>query len=293
MKQTLLSVAMASAWLLSSFDAAAQAPSEPPPLPPPAQEPAAQEPAAEPVAAPPAPAPAAPAAGPGAAAAPPAPPRPVAPAEPEKDVAAQPTGVDGAPAAQTGFQLAIRSGIQVPAGSVSGEPNDGMSDVFATQWPVMFEIGGKPTPHLFLGAYFGVGVGGAGGALADACARENATCVAANVRLGFEIQYHGAPDKKTNPWIGYGIGYESSAVSGSGNGNNVTASVVGPEYAHFSAGLDFRLSHTVGLGPVVGLSLGQYTHAKTEINGTTNEGDIQNTALHEWVSLGLRLVFFP
>jgi hypothetical protein len=287
MKQGLLLLAIASSWLLSSLDAAAQAPSEPPPLPPPAQEPATPpataEPAAPPVAAEPAP----------AAAAPPARPLAAARAEPEKDAAAPEAGVDGAPAAQTGFQLAIRSGVQIPAGSVSGAPNDGMSDVFATQWPVMLEIGGKPITHLFLGAYFGVGVGGAGGALADACTRANATCVAANVRFGVEIQYHGAPDKKTNPWIGYGIGYESSAVSGSGNGNTVTASVVGPEYAHFSAGLDFRLSHTVGLGPVLGLSLGEYNHAKTEGNGTINEGDIQNTALHEWVSLGLRVVFFP
>jgi hypothetical protein len=168
-----------------------------------------------------------------------------------------------------------------------------MSDAFSAQWPLMLEIGGKPIPNLFIGAYFLTGVGGAAGAAADTCSRANISCTGVNVRLGVELQYHVAPADKINPWFGYGIGYEAGALSGTANGQDFTVSAAGPEFAHLSAGLDFRLSRVFGIGPVASYSLGQYATLKVQQGGSTVDGDIKEKALHQWLMLGGRVVFFP
>ena len=59
------------------------------------------------------------------------------------------------------------------------------------------------------------------------------------------------------------------------------------------AGVDFRLSRVFGLGPFVGFSLGQYSRAHVEVNNTSQDNDIPETAMHQWLTVGLRTVFFP
>jgi hypothetical protein len=208
-------------------------------------------------------------------------------------------GEDGAPPPATGFQMAIRTGLAIPFGSVGADAADAtskvaMSDVFSPQVPIIVDLGGKPIPNLFVGAYIGIGFGGAAGKQADACSKANAGCVAASFRIGVEVQYHIAPEAKLNPWVGYGIGLEGNAVSGKGSdGNQVTQSLGGVEYAHISGGFDFRLNKGFGIGPMADFSMGQYSHLKVESGGTSVDGDIQNTTLHEWLTIGLRMVVFP
>jgi hypothetical protein len=71
----------------------------------------------------------------------------------------------------------------------------------------------------------------------------------------------------------------------------------GFEFAHFMAGLDFRLTRVVGIGPFADFAIGQYsrTSSETTINGVTvkSDGDIQNTALHEWLTIGAKFTIFP
>jgi len=207
-------------------------------------------------------------------------------------------GEDGAPPPRTGFQMMIRTGASIPFGSVGADAKDAtsktaMSDVFSLQVPFMLDLGGKPIKNLFVGGYLGFAFGGAGGKQADACSQANAGCVAVSFRLGIEVQYHIQPAAKLNPWVGYGIGFEGNAVSGNSNGQAVTESVGGPEFAHLSGGFDFRISKGFGIGPMADFSLGQYTHLKVESGGTTLEGDIKNKTLHEWITVGLRMVIFP
>ena len=70
-------------------------------------------------------------------------------------------------------------------------------------------------------------------------------------------------------------------------------SVGGFEYAHFMGGVDFRLNDGFGIGPVVDFSIGEYSHAHYDSGRTTTDEDIQNKATHEWLTLGVRFVFFP
>src|SRR5205814_1206157 len=111
---------------------------------------------------------------------------------------------DEPPDARTGFQIALRTGVSVPAGSVSGAANTSMSTWFKAQIPLFVELGFKLTPNLFL------------------------------------------------RWFG-----------------------------------------PLGVGPWAALDLGQYSHFHNELAGVAADGSISSTALHEWLSLGVRVVFFP
>jgi hypothetical protein len=203
---------------------------------------------------------------------------------------------DEAPDAHTGFQIALRTGFSVPTGSVSGAANSSMSTTFKTQIPLLADVGVKLTPNIFLGGLLGLSIGGAGNdyrngnGCPDIPAR---SCVATDFRIGAELQYHFQPDQRMNPWVGVGFGYESATASASGGGASSSLNVSGWELLKLSGGLDFRLSRTFGIGPWVGLDLGQYTRFHSEVAGVPNDGSIQSTALHEWFSLGVRVVFFP
>jgi len=86
-------------------------------------------------------------------------------------------------------------------------------------------------------------------------------------------------------------------VSGEKNNNKLTAALGGVEYAHFMAGVDYRISKVVGIGPYADFALGQYSIASIEAKsgGVTKktDGDIANTALHQWLLIGVKVTFFP
>lgn len=198
------------------------------------------------------------------------------------------------PAERVGFQMDIRTGYAIPGGDFAeGDVADGstkMSDLVSGQVPLMVDIGAKVVPMLWVGGYFGFGFGGPAGRLDDLCSADGGSCFALGLRLGAEAQVHFIPAGEVNPWLGYGIGYESLSLSRSGgSGSDSTVTLSGWEYAHFMGGVDFRLSRVVGLGPVVDFSLGQFD----EISDEDVSLDIENTAMHTWITVGVRVVFFP
>jgi hypothetical protein len=209
-----------------------------------------------------------------------------------------PPPASGAPPPRVGFQMALRTGYAVPMGKVYPGPGStngfAMSDGFSGQVPIFIEIGGKVIPNLFIGGYLGLGFGGAAGQLGAICSQGGVSCAAVGVRFGAEIQYHILPRETTNPWVGYGFGFESLALAMSANGQTATDSFSGLEFAHLMGGIDFRLSRVFGIGPFVDFSLGQYTRYHAEAPGfPTQDGDVQTTAMHEWLAFGARGTFFP
>jgi outer membrane protein len=201
-----------------------------------------------------------------------------------------------APPAQVGFQMALRTGYAIPMGAADKNEfgtEEKMSDFTGGQVPLIIDIGGKVIPSLFLGAYLGFGFGGVAGATKNLCDTNGVDCSTASVRVGIEGQFHFIPDGDTNPWIGYGFGYESMAVGGSKNGQDFSVAVAGLEPVHLMGGLDFRLSRVFGLGPFVDYSIGTYSHIQLKENGASTDGDVTSTATHSWLTLGARFVFFP
>jgi hypothetical protein len=216
------------------------------------------------------------------------PPRPVTPpaAAPEPS---------SAPEAHRGFQGALRAGVSLPFGSVTS--TTAMADAVSIQVPIIVDLGVKPIDQLFIGAYFGVAQGGAAGAIADVCAHLGVSCNGLSLRFGVQVHYAFRPAATVNPWVGLGIGYEIARSSGTSGKNSVDNTLSGLELVHLMGGVDFRLARAFGVGPFVDLALGQYSTAQTKQNAggrvTTLGGAIDNPALHEWLTLGVRGVFFP
>jgi hypothetical protein len=204
------------------------------------------------------------------------------------------TSAVAAPNERTGFQMAIRTGVSVPFGDMYQGTK--LSDFSSVQVPLLVDLGGKPIPQLFLGGYIGPSFGGAGSEMAKVCDAADASCVGVSFRLGVEAQVHLMPQSFTNPWLGYGIGFESLAIGLSGNtGSTATSGVSGVELAHFMGGLDLRLSRVFGIGPYVDLALGHYTTLNYDDGGIRGSVTIDSAdrATHGWVTLGARFVFFP
>lgn len=208
----------------------------------------------------------------------------------------------GPPEGSTGFQMALRTGAQFPMGDATGEPADSFARRYAWQWPVAIDLGVKLMPSLFVGAYFGFGIGSTGSDTRleaecdddDENLENEISCNAASIKLGLEGHFSFAPSSRTNPWIGYGVGYESASawISDTENGYDETVRLNGFTYAELSFGLDLR--HRVGFGPYVSAAIGGFTRTTTEVGGKkVFEGPIDDQALHAWINLGFRFVVNP
>ena len=205
-----------------------------------------------------------------------------------------PLSPNDAPPPHVGFQLGLRTGYQVPMGKATGASNSEMSNTYAGQVPIFIEIGGKPMPSLFVGGYLGLGFGGAAGDFDATCKANGLSCSTFSVRFGAEILYYILPGEMADPWLGYGIGFESSGFTISAGGQSFSANESGFEFAHLMGGVDFRVSRVFGIGPFVDLSMGEFSRYHADLlTGGIEEGDITNTATHEWLAFGARGVFFP
>ncbi|MDB5212431.1 MAG: hypothetical protein JWO86_358 [Myxococcaceae bacterium] len=202
---------------------------------------------------------------------------------------------DEAPPAHRGFQLALRTGLSLPFGSVTGTTP--MSDAFSAQVPLLLDLGWKPFRPFFIGVFVGTALGGAAGQVDTTCQQLGVNCVGVAFRGGILAEWNFRPGERVNPWVGYGFGYELGRSSGSSGSNSISNSVQGFELAHLLAGVDFRLQEYFGIGPFVDGALGTYDIAQSETNqgGRVGRrgGDITDKAMHVWLTLGVRVVLLP
>lgn len=173
-----------------------------------------------------------------------------------------------------GFQAAARVGAAFPGGTIESDAGS-MSDTFGAQATTLVEVGYKPVRALFFGGYGGYGGFGAGGST--------------TLRYGIEALAFFNPGGVTDPWFGYGFGFESS----NGEKGPVAITARGLEIARLMTGVDFRLSHAFGLGPFAECGFGEYRSltAKRQ-NQPPQRTEIRGPA-HFWLSLGARFVLFP
>lgn len=195
------------------------------------------------------------------------------------------------------------TGLAFPLGDATGAPRDSLSARYSWHWvPLELGLGGKVSDSIYVGAYFNLGVGWEGSD-PDTKARceagddldDDVSCSSVSGRGGVEIRYTFTPADATSGWVGYGIGgtFASQTISDEGRYRETTTAT-GIELARLSGGFDFRPKRGFGLGPYAIISLGRFTHQRTEIkNAEVHSGSIDDPALHAWVCLGLRLVVFP
>jgi hypothetical protein len=189
-------------------------------------------------------------------------------------------------------------GYGLPFGEMS-EGSD-LGDGISGQLPLWLDVGYRLNPKLFLGAYVQYGFGFVGDAIDEGCDRsDEIDCTATDVRLGLQLHYHIAPQSAANPWLGLGAGYEWMSLGTEAAGMEAGVTLSGFEFINLQLGLDFRLARHLFAGPFVSMSVGQYDEISFDCDGpfcselsTSTDGEIEDTAIHGWVVLGLRATYF-
>jgi hypothetical protein len=191
--------------------------------------------------------------------------------------------------AQRKVRLGLRVGYGAPLGNIrkgsplSTDTSDPIPIGVAGLIPIWLDLGYMAFPNVMIGLYGSYGI-----AFFKGCSN----CSGRDIRFGLQVQYHFAPVKTFDPWLGVGIGYEflNTKEKDSVGGEDGTFSARGFEFVNFHAGLDIELAEALTLGPYVSFSLGQFSNQTTKNPGQSEQSEsIDNSALHMWLEPGLKV----
>jgi outer membrane protein W len=198
-------------------------------------------------------------------------------------------------ASYSGGELGLRLGYALPFGESSQGSN--LDNGVSAQIPLILDAGYRFNPNMFAGVFLGYGFG----QIKDqnnGCNNANANCSASVIRLGLDVLYRFVPEQRFAPFVGVGAGYEWFRLQGATGilgGLSGSSTVSGFEFLNVQAGGDYRLSGNSVIGPFASFSLGRFDNFSTKLTTggttTTTSGDINNTAMHEWLLIGVRGAF--
>lgn len=212
----------------------------------------------------------------------------------------------------SGFALGLRVGYAIPMGKLGALPtqaggaadtsHDSVHDEIKGMIPIWLDVGYRIDPALYVGAFFqyGFGLVNKDNPNNSAC-NQGISCSAHDLAFGANLHYHLMPDAPFDPWLGLGLGYELLTASASGTETlllpqSVTVdgstTVKGFQFLVLEAGGDFKATPALAVGPFVNFALGEYTSWSSTVtaNGASQDtsGNLQDTGLHEWLTLGVR-----
>jgi hypothetical protein len=188
----------------------------------------------------------------------------------------------------TGVELGMRTGDELPFGSSTGLANDALGNTTTSFIPIWVDVGYRFEEHFAVGGYFRHGSGHSyqwGTGWSD-CQFAASPCNATDTLIGVQVHYHFFPDRLIDPWAGFGAGYEFLDYNTEGGGSH-DFSLEGYDFFNLQAGVDFKPIPSLGLGPFVALTVGQFSPGAT----TTFSPNVTKTALHEWLALGIRITY--
>lgn len=198
---------------------------------------------------------------------------------------------DSPPGAGTGLQAAVRVGYSRPMGQFQGLAVLELANLFDWQLPILADVGVKLGEYVFLGGFLGYAAGGAGATFDGIC--EVSDCSVSSFRFGLQIHVALRPSARLNPWIGYGIGYDFSALHVDDPRGAVSLGVRGIEFAHLMLGADYRLAKSFGFGPYLDYAFGVYTDRTVETPAYSRDDTLHDADVHSWFTAGVRMVLFP
>ena len=161
--------------------------------------------------------------------------------------------------------------------------------------PLWLDVGYRFNPALYAGAFFQYGF-----AFVNESCDQGVTCSAHDIALGANLQYHTLPGATFDPWLGAGLGYEFLTVNESGTSASLGSTLPvdsswrlrGIQFLILQAGGDFKATPNLAAGPFVNFALGQYSRWSSHetVGGAVQDqsGDLVNSALHEWLTFGVR-----
>lgn len=193
--------------------------------------------------------------------------------------------------------------------TVDGTPAK-MSDGVSSQIPLQVEAAYRITPQLALGAYASYGFGDGGPSFASAAAGQDfcsaggggvsIDCSSSIYRLGVQGTFAFTMVSPTFvPWAGVGFGWEWSRakadISGGGIGGAFEENLDGFELT-MQGGGEWKIGRVFALGPFLQYSIGRYSGGELKMSGfgalgpdqSAKFSDFADTALHEWLTVGVR-----
>lgn len=186
------------------------------------------------------------------------------------------------------LSLGARVGYGFAMGKAVDEEGGDLSDGIKAQIPIQIDVGYRIMPELTIGGYFGAGYGIVGDAFSDECDANDIDCSARVLRLGLQLDYAFKNVSPTmTPWVGAGIGYEWATLKGEAGGEEATTTYKGFEFLNLQGGVDWKVGQ-FSIGPFAMFSIGQYGKVDIETPLGDDSGDIENTAMHEWLQIGVR-----
>ena len=196
--------------------------------------------------------------------------------------------------AERGLSAGVRLGYAVPFGDAqSGQSLQGLQ---RGMLPVWFDLGYRFSRHVYLGVFYqyaptfpyktcsnplGQPVGG------------GQSCDGNDQRFGIDLHYHILPKEMIDPWVGLGVGYEISRKNFGATAAADSESYVlnGFQFVDLQLGADLRFVDRIPFGPFIDLSFGEYSNAsRVDTNGNSTGVGI-GTAVHEWLTFGVRAQF--
>jgi hypothetical protein len=113
------------------------------------------------------------------------------------------------------------------------------------------------------------------------------SCSGSVVRVGVDVEYHFTPEDRVDHYVAIGAGYEWLAL----DAGKSRLRYRGPEWLTVAFGEEFPLG-PIGIGPVLSLSLGQFTHLESDVPPVPPIAEpIDNRAVHVWLLLGVRVSY--
>ena len=147
----------------------------------------------------------------------------------------------------SGIELAVAAGYAQGGGDI-GRDMAALDDVAGPGGAVELQVGYRIIPHLTLGVYGSLSAFDQGDALADDTRVTGATA-------GVQGIWHFRPSSSVAPWVSLGTGWKGLWLSPD---TGKTASLQGLELARLQVGVDYRLSPSVAITPLVGGGLSMF-----------------------------------
>jgi hypothetical protein len=187
--------------------------------------------------------------------------------------------------------LGLRTGYALPMGDSTGGGNAALGDSISGMVPIWIDAGYKLNPNMYIGADFQYGIAFVNTGKITACSQSGVSCSANDVMFGANFHYHFMPDQTIDPWAGIGVGYEILNFSESVMGQSAGVGLNGFQFLNLQVGGDFKAMPNLGVGPFLMFSLGQFSNCSTSGPNAGGSCTINQTAMHEWLTFGIRGVY--
>jgi hypothetical protein len=191
---------------------------------------------------------------------------------------------------QRGLAVGVRTGVGLPLGTAYSTPDTSLATFTGAMLPFWFDLGYRIDPNWYVGAWYQFGVTRPSGSYCTAgSGTSGSSCDGSDQRFGLNAHYHIMPTQTVDPWVGLGIGYETTRVNFElPSATEVSNVASGFQFLDLQLGADLRFAEKIPFGPWLDFSLGKYSsYSRRDFNANSVSVD-GGGGMHEWLTLGIR-----